>query len=60
MKVFEQEYSDESFAQDIERDIYEAMLPEYNPKVKDIPVDEHGFRKGSFKVEVTYIPEETT
>ncbi|QZI85783.1 hypothetical protein CPT_Summit_132 [Stenotrophomonas phage Summit] len=51
--VFEKEYDGESLY-DLDRDISEAMLEEYNDKIGQIPTDEHGFQTGKFKVSVVW------
>jgi len=53
MKIFEQTYSDESLisvSEDIEGSVFDENL--------GIPYDEYGFRKGSFKVIVTWSEED--
>lgn len=52
MKIFDQEYSDESFCQDLDDDIT------YLLDTADIPKDEYGFRKGTFRVTIEWMPEE--
>lgn len=53
IELFKQEYDGESLY-DLERDIGEAFDVQYNPKAKDIPVDEHGLHKGTFVVTVVW------
>lgn len=53
MKLFEKTYDGESLY-DYWRDVSEAMVEDYNPLLKDIPQDEHGFQKGKFKVLITW------
>jgi hypothetical protein len=53
MKIFEQTYSDESLisaSEDIDDAVFDENL--------GIPYDEYGFRKGTFKVVVTWSDEE--
>lgn len=52
--VFDKTYSAEELA-DVDRDICEAF--EDNPVVEQIPTDEHGFHKGSFRVTITWTPD---
>lgn len=51
--VFLQTYDGESLY-DLSRDIGEAFEEAYNPIMKSIPVDEHGFQKGSFTVSILW------
>ena len=37
-------------------DLFQAISPEYNPTASDIPVDDNGFQKGTFRVTVTWEP----
>ena len=55
MKIFEKEYCDESFWQDIESDIYD--ISDSRP-YDDIPDGEYGFKRGTFKVTVTWEDDE--
>lgn len=43
---------------DLSRDVAEAMDADFNPEVKSIPVDEHGFQKGKFVVSITWFGED--
>ena len=56
MEIFSQVYSGESLY-DLDRDVSEAISSEYNPKAAAVPVDEHGFQKGTFKVTIEWTPE---
>lgn len=56
MKIFSKEYDGESIC-DIARDIHDALNGHYNPIVNSIPVDEHQIQRGSFKVEMNWIPD---
>lgn len=56
LTVFEKEYDGESLY-DLDRDIAEAIDERFNPTVKNIPQDEHGFQLGTFKVTVTWTEE---
>jgi len=51
--VFEKLYDDESLY-DLERDLSEALTPDYNPVIAEIPQDGNGFRTGTFKVLITW------
>lgn len=53
MKIFEKEYDGESLY-DFSRDAFEALSEEYNPIIGDLPCDEHGFIKGTFKVTIEW------
>ncbi len=53
MIIFKKAYDDESLY-DLERDISEAISEEYNPKMGDIPKDEDGWMKGTFKVTIEW------
>ncbi len=55
--IFDKEYDAESLY-DLGRDIHECFDHRFNPSVKDIPVDEHGFQQGTFVVSVNWIPNE--
>lgn len=59
IEVFNKKYDDESLY-DLGRDISECIDPTFNPKIRDIPVDEHGFREGTFQVSVTWKSELST
>lgn len=51
--IFEQTYSDESLV-DLGRDVQEAVDGDYNEFLKFLPKDEHGFRKGTFRVTISW------
>lgn len=51
--IFEKQYDSESLF-DLTRDMYEAINPEYNEKINEIPTDEHGFQLGTFTVTITW------
>lgn len=53
--LFEKEYDGESIV-DFGRDMSEALLPEYNPRLEGLPADEYGFATGSFKVTIEWTP----
>lgn len=55
--IFKETYDGESLY-DLGRDIGEAFIEDYNPKMKGIPQDEYGFHKGTFVVTVVWIPDE--
>lgn len=54
--IFEKEYIAEQLS-DVERDISECLNEDFNPEVSDIPVGQYGFAEGTFKVTVTWIPD---
>ncbi len=56
-QLFKREYSGESLY-DLDRDISEAFQKDYNPLMAQVPVDEHGFQKGTFTVTVTWSDDE--
>jgi len=51
--IFEKEYCGESLS-DIERDINEAFSDQFNPVMREIPVDDWGFPKGDIKVTIVW------
>ena len=53
MIIFEKVYDGESIC-DMDRDICEAFLEAYNPVMKEVPCDEHGFCKGTFTVKIEW------
>lgn len=53
MVIFEKEYDGESLY-DLSRDIGESFDPLYNLIIKEIPEDEQGFQKGTFKVTIRW------
>ena len=53
MIIFEKRYNGESLY-DLERDISDAIDPDYNEIVKKIPVDNYGFQGGIFKVTIEW------
>lgn len=56
LTIFEKEYDGES-VYDVDRDVSEAFQGDFNPIVKQIPRDEHGFQQGVFEVTITWRPE---
>lgn len=56
-QVFEKSYDGESIC-DLSRDISEAIDERFNPVCADIPEIEDGFYAGSFKVTITWTPDE--
>lgn len=56
MQVFNKEYDGESLY-DVYRDVSEAFEVIYNPILNNIPQDECGIHKGTFKVVITWEPE---
>ena len=53
MILFEKEYDGESLY-DAGRDLAEAFVEDYNPLMRKIPQDKHGFQLGTFKVVITW------
>jgi len=51
--IFQKEYSDESLY-DLDRDISEALSDPDNV-MADIPVDDDGFREGTFIVTINWV-----
>lgn len=56
MILFNKIYDGESLY-DFTRDMAEVFDPDYNEDLSDIPVDEHGFQRGTFEVTIKWIPE---
>jgi hypothetical protein len=54
--IFRKDYDGESIY-DVNRDVCEAFDEDYNPALKDIPKDEHGFQQGTFRVTIEWIPD---
>lgn len=57
MNIFKQTYSGESLC-DVDRDVSEAFSSDYNPRAGLIPVDEHGFQRGTFTVTIEWEDDE--
>lgn len=57
MEIFKQKYSGESIV-DVDRDVSEAFQNDFNPAVREVPSDEHGFHKGTFTVTITWEADE--
>lgn len=53
IKIFEKKYNGESLC-DLGRDVEEAVSEEYNDKMEQLPVDQHGFTSGYFKVTIEW------
>jgi hypothetical protein len=53
IKIFEKHYDGESLC-DLGRDMDEAVSEEYNDKMRQLPVDEHGFPQGIFTVTIEW------
>ena len=51
--IFSKEYDYES-TYDLSGNVEEAFDPDYNPKIKNIPIDEHGYLIGKFTVTITW------
>lgn len=56
MILHQKNYDGESL-QDLGRDVHECFNGDFNPPALEIPTDEHGFHRGTFKVTVEWIPE---
>lgn len=56
-QIFKKEYDSEMLS-DIERDISECFDSDFNPEMKNIKQDEHGFHKGVFTVTVEWREEQ--
>lgn len=56
IEVFKKEYDGESIV-DLTRDVSEAFVTAYNPAIDLIPVDAHGFQKGTFTVAIVWSEE---
>jgi len=54
--LFQKKYSDESLY-DLEEDIHFALAAD-NPKFAEIPVDDNGFREGTFIVTIKHLRRE--
>jgi len=57
MITFEKDYDGESIY-DVYRDVSEAFDSRYNPILETIPTDEHYIQTGTFKVLITWSPDE--
>lgn len=57
IEIFKKEYDGESIV-DIDRDISELMIADYNPNIGHIPTDKYGLHKGIFTVTVIWKDEE--
>lgn len=55
--LFEKTYSDESLI-DLPEDVGDAVSVDYSDTYKKLPQDEHGYRKGSFKVTIEWVENE--
>ena len=56
MILHQKDYDGESLY-DLSRDIHECFNSDFNPPALEIPQDEYGFHKGTFRVTVEWIPE---
>ena len=56
MILHQKDYDGESLY-DLSRDIHECFDGDFNPPSMEIPKDEYGFHKGTFRVTVEWIPE---
>lgn len=55
--LLDKNYSAEELC-DLSRDIHEAFDERFTPAAAGIPKDEYGFDEGSFKVTITWSPDE--
>lgn len=55
--IYSKEYDYESLY-DLQRDLCEAIDETFNPTMKDLPADEHGFILGTFKVTIEWSDDE--
>jgi hypothetical protein len=55
--LLDKTYDGESIC-DAERDVYEAFIEDFTPAVSGIPSDDLGFQTGTFKVTVTWEPDD--
>ena len=53
MILFEKQYDGESVC-DLERDVYEAFVEDFNPVMAAIPKDRHNFATGTFTVRIEW------
>jgi hypothetical protein len=53
LELFRETYDGESLY-DLDRDVAEALMEEYNPKMSQVSQDEHGLHKGSFIVTIEW------
>lgn len=58
MILFEKQYDGESL-HDLERDVYEAFVEDFNPIMATLPKDPHNFTKGIFTVRIEWTADET-
>lgn len=54
--LLDKSYDGESIV-DVQRDVLESFDARFVPAAAIIPVDEHGFQKGTFKVRIEWSPE---
>ena len=57
MQIFKRSYDGESLY-DLERDISESVMPDFNPKVKDIPLNEWDMLSGEFTVTIEWVKDD--
>jgi hypothetical protein len=55
--IFTKKYDGESLY-DLNRDISEVFVSDYNPAILEIPCDEYGFQLGTFTVKIEWSNEE--
>lgn len=57
MILHQKDYDGESL-HDLGRDVEECFNVDFNPPAMEIPTDEYGFHKGTFRITIEWIPEE--
>ena len=56
MILFEKEYDGESLY-DLQRDVHEAFVEDFNPIMATLPKDKHNFTMGTFTVKIEWSSE---
>lgn len=56
INILEKKYDGESLY-DLVRDVHEAFVSDYNPNIIEVPKDEYGLHKGTFKVTIEWSEE---
>jgi hypothetical protein len=51
--IFEKVYDGEEL-DDLEKDVVESLLCQFNPIICEVPVDDWGFHRGEFKVTIEW------
>ena len=55
--IFKKEYDGNSLV-DVQKDMFEFLCAETNENMKDVPVDEYGVSKGTYKIKITWESDE--